>query len=375
MVENPENPGAYDLVVAVVAPAVPTQARMPFNLVFSVDTSCSMGSGGLDSAKAVMTTIAAGLDEGDVVSLVTWSATSSVVMDSHLVTSPNDPTFLENIDTLAPGGSTNLNGGLTAAYALAAANHTLGRVSRVVLISDGGANVGVTNSTLIGTAAEDGEMEGIYLIGVGTPPAAAYNSALMDTVTDVGKGAYVYIESATEAARRFAPERLPELFQVAARDVQLGITLAPGFVVDDFTGEEIGGTPSEVTPQHLAPNAQMIYDLDLLDCSIDDASPDLEFTFTVQWDDPLSGLQTVDTITTTVAEMLAANHKELDKASAIVAYAIAYEEVPQLNSSGLRGVYLDGVITTVADVASTQPGDTDLAEILATLDVWRALYP
>ncbi len=374
LVENPDVPGDYDMLVGLVSEEMPNSRRKPVNLVFSIDTSCSMQNGGLQVGKAVMNTIAAGLDSGDVVSLVKWSDNSTVTLDSHMVGGPSDPLFLEEVAALSSSGSTNLDGGLAAAYTIANANHTMGRTSRVILISDGGANVGTTNADLIATNAEDGELEGIYLMGVGTPRATDYNGALMDSVTDLGRGAYLYVDSIAEAEARFAAERLPELLEVAARDVQLSISLPPGFVVDDFSGEEISTEPGVVTPQHIAPNGRMLYDVDLLDCSIDASSAEYPITFSANWTDPLTGLETTKVEIFTVAELLAAEHARLDKAGAIVAYAQAYSDIAGITGTSARRNYLEGVLAVVSAVADAQPDDQDLADIVDILTEWRAMY-
>jgi len=374
LVEVEGEPGSYEMVVAVVAPTVQPEDRAPLNLVFSVDTSCSMGGSGITGAKATMEAIAGALQTGDVVSMVTWSSSSSTVLESHTVLGPADPTLMDVIDGLGTDGGTNLYGGLQAAYALAEDNLSASRTNRVVLISDGGANLGPTEADLIAEHAEDGDDVGIYMLGIGTPPATNYNDVLMDEVTDLGRGAYFYVDSADEAERQFTHDRLPQVFEVVARDVQMAITLPPGFVVAEFTGEEIGNTPSEVTPQHLAPNDQMIYDLDLLDCSADAATDDLEFTFTVEWFDPATSSNMVDTVTMSVAELLSVPHRQLDKATAIVAYAQAFGETASMAASQ-RGAIVDDVIDQLEATSASLGGDDDLDELLELAQTWRDMLP
>jgi Ca-activated chloride channel family protein len=227
---------------------------------------------------------------------------------------------------------------------------------------------------MIALSAQDGESEGIYLLGIGTPPAWYYNDQLMDEVTDLGKGGYYYVDTEAEAESRFSFEKLPGVFQVAARDVQLAVTLPAGFVVEEFTGEEMGNTSSEVEPQHLSFNDQMLYDLDLLDCSPDSVSPDHEFLFTVEWDDPASGAEMIDTLTMTVAEMLAVSHRELVKASALVSFAQAFESVNDLSSSSNKASHLQGVIDELTSATVAFPTDPDLPEVLELAQAWQGMY-
>jgi Ca-activated chloride channel family protein len=62
----------------------------------------------------------------------------------------------------------------------------------VVLISDGGANTGITDEDLIGHYAANQEDSAIYLIGIGAADPEDYQAQLMDTVTDLWQGACFY---------------------------------------------------------------------------------------------------------------------------------------------------------------------------------------
>ena len=113
--------------------------------------------------KAVCQEIAGKLREGDMVSVVTWSSEQDVPLNSLAVTGPNDPALLSVFSSLASGGGTDLSGGLERGYELAQMNHSEDMVSRVLLISDGGANLGVTDGELIGRmAALDGDAHFMY---------------------------------------------------------------------------------------------------------------------------------------------------------------------------------------------------------------------
>ncbi len=364
---DPVDPDVYTLLVGVVAPTMSVADRPPYNLTFSVDVSGSMGSGGLDMAKASMRATAAALREGDVVSVAAWNTSNAVLLDSLVVDGPDDEDLLDVVDGLLAGGSTDLESGLEAAYALAAANFAPERINRVVLLSDGGANTGITSETLIAEHAEDGEGEAIYLVGVGAPPASKYNDLLMDTVTDLGKGAYVYVDSETEAERAFGPGRLEQTMAIAARDVRLELTLPPGFLIERFSGEETSTDPDEVEPQHLAPNDAMLYHQLLRDCSSDEDSGALTFDFTVTWHDLVTGEPHTEAVTASVDELLEAPAAELLKADAILAYVDAMEAVWGLEWTD-REPFLMGVADGIGSTAEFL-GDDELSELTALAEL------
>ena len=108
---------------------------------------------------------------GDTVSIVTWNTENTIRMSGYGVSGPDDPLVLAEIDELFADGGTDLHNGLVQGYMLADAAFEPGRINRMVLVSDGGANVGITDVDLIaGYAASNGE-DGIYMVGVGVGTA------------------------------------------------------------------------------------------------------------------------------------------------------------------------------------------------------------
>ncbi|MEM6996716.1 MAG: VWA domain-containing protein, partial [Myxococcota bacterium] len=244
--------GEYVLQIGVASPRVAADERDPIALTLVLDTSGSMQGHAMDMLKESCRVIAASLHEGDKVSMVTWSASNSTVLGGYSVTGANDETVLGKCNELEAGGGTDLHGGLVSGYALAEETFQEGITNRIVLISDGGANAGVTDVEIIGEHAGGNDADGIYMVGVGVGDATTYNDDLMDVVTDAGKGASVFINDAAEAQKIFG-DGFVRTMGVAARDVQVRLDMPPGFEVVRFSGEEISEDPAEVEPQHLAP--------------------------------------------------------------------------------------------------------------------------
>ncbi|MEZ4295823.1 MAG: VWA domain-containing protein [Polyangiaceae bacterium] len=182
-----ENPGEIDLQLAVRSFDAVTPRR-PMNLTFVLDTSGSMEGAPISREQAAVKAIAASLAPGDIVSMVTWNTGNNVVLDGYSVIGASDSVVTGAADKLSADGGTDLHGGLVAGYGLATKNYDPAKLNRVILISDGGANVGITDKDLIALSSEDADKEGIYLVGVGVGPADGYNDRLMDTVTDKGRG-------------------------------------------------------------------------------------------------------------------------------------------------------------------------------------------
>jgi len=359
--------GSYSLLIGVVGHQVAAESRRPMNLTFSVDTSGSMGGHPFDRVQDVLRATAGSLTSGDIVSIVSWNDETNILLDGVQVSGPNDPRLLQAIESMATGGSTNLSQGLETAYQLASENFSEDRINRVVLLSDGGANTGVTDQELIARHADDGDGEGLYMLGIGMSEGGGYSDELMDTVTDVGKGAYLYIDSEEEAYAMFQGERFVANTEIAARDLQLRVTLPGGYLITEFHGEQMSTDPQEVDPQHLAPNDAMLYHQELSDCDAELHDGSETFTFHVSWDDPQTRERHETSITRSVSELLEGEQRELLKADAIVAYAEAIFEVGRDGEPR----QIDDAQALIDRARAAAPSDSDLAEIDALLAAYE----
>ncbi|MBI4700085.1 MAG: VWA domain-containing protein, partial [Deltaproteobacteria bacterium] len=347
-------PGSLDLQIAVRSPDA--RARRPMSLTFVLDTSGSMDGTSIERERAVVRALARSLQAGDRVSLVTWNETNNVVLAGYAVAGPDDPALLSAADALSTGGTTDLHAGLVAGYELAVQQHEKGRLSRVILVSDGGANVGVTDEQLIAQHSEDADEEGIYLVGVGTGPLYDYNDLLMDTVTDAGRGAYVYLDSPAEAYHMFV-QRFDEVMEVAARSVQVAVSLPWYFKMKAYFGESYSSDPAEVKPQHLAPSDAMVFHQIVGACDPGRIDPADRVAVTASWLTPLDFVPMQVSRTLTIHELLAGSAAELRKGRAIVAYA---EALKSGNHAALRQAF---ALAIQADAGS----DPELAEIATLL--------
>jgi len=364
--------GTYTMLIGVAAPSASDVQRRPRSLTFSVDSSGSMSGHPLDTTQAVLVQIAHNLQPGDVVSLLSWDTAVTVLLEQEVVDGPDDPDLLAAIQHLGTGGSTNLHGGLVRAYQLAEATYQPDRLNRVILISDGGANVGVVDEDLIASHADDADAEGIYMVGIGIDDYAGdYSDLLMDTVTDAGKGAYVYVDDEDEAAALFGDdERFVSVMEIAARGVQVEMVMPAGFVMEEFHGEEYSEDPHEVEPQHLSPGDAMLFHQVLADCTPGDHDGSEAFEFTVTWTDPVTREARVDTLTLSTAEMIDAAGPQLRKSDVVVAYAQALVDVWGLQPMD-RGPYLGDVLQN-AETAYLETADADLREIADLLGEYRS---
>jgi Ca-activated chloride channel family protein len=363
MAPDPDDEALYDLQIGVQGHLLDQAGRRPLNITFSLDTSGSMSGGPIERLKAVCRAIAGRLKAGDVVSMVKWSTTQAVLLDSHAVSGPDDSTLMSVISGLSSDGGTDLHAGLAAAYELADENYSTERLNRVVLVSDGQANVGITDEDLIAAYADDEEREGIYLVGVGT--GDGYNDTLMDAVTDAGKGAYVFIDTVVEAEKMFGERFLANL-EIAVMDVQVQLTLPSILRMEIFYGEEISTSPKEVEPQHLAPNDAMIFQQKIRSCG------DLIETDVIRavatYKDPVTRESRSDSFEAPASTILENAGSQLIKGRAIVEYAEGLKEIDQATDWEEKGEICTQALARVQAAADEldDPELRDIASLLGT---------
>lgn len=343
---NPET-GEFTLMVSARSRQMTAEQRPPLNLVFSLDTSGSMKGPPLDMMRATMHATAGSLRAGDTISMVTWSSDPLVILDGYEVQGPDDPELVGLIDTLEVGGSTDLHAGLVAAYQLANENHIDNGINRVMLVSDGGANAGVTDVDLIASASSDSDGEGTYLLGIGVGDGTNYSDSLMDTVTDAGKGAYLFIDSPAEAEHMLG-ERFLSNTMVVARNVRTRLTLPWYFGLKRFHGEQVSGDPTEVEPQHLGPNDTMTFHQIISACDASLISDCDSIEASVEYTDPLTGVVHTDERTVAIEDVVLEGANVLRKADVVVGYAKALIVIGVMVDNG----NLEGAATVAENMAA-----------------------
>ncbi|HAN30320.1 MAG TPA: hypothetical protein DCQ06_01860 [Myxococcales bacterium] len=369
--------GDYTLQIGVRAPDYDPVTRRRLNMVLAVDTSSSMGWGpvgqtGMDLGRAACKAMVATLEKGDRFGLLAWGQSLQSVVAPKELSAKDDGTLAAACDSLKPKGTTGLSGGLLGAYAAVKAGFDTKRINRVVLLSDGGANVGETDEKMIAKEAKGADGQAIYLMGVGVGDAWNYNDTLMNTITDAGKGAYVFLDSVTEAWAVFGNHLLRHV-EIAARDVQVALELPPTFGVKAFYGEQISTKKEEVEPQHLAANDAMIFHQKVTSCAPETLTGDEPIAVTATWTHPQTGKETQSSFSASLNQLLQGKVKLLKKGEAVVAYAEALKDVQSLSGAAAQA-RIDEAIGVIDKGQKELPGDADLQEIGALLQAYRKVF-
>lgn len=214
----------YLLRVGVQGKRIAAKERKPVHLTFLVDVSGSMSQPDkLPMAKQALKILVNNLRGEDTVALATYAGHTATVLNPTNVSSKGR--ILEAIDSLGAGGGTGMTSGMEAAYKLALSAHKAGHVNRVIVLSDGDANIGPSSHEEILKRIKAYVDEGVTLstIGLGM---GNYKDTLMEQLANKGNGNYYYIDSLDEARKVFG-EQADGTLQVIAKDVKLQVEFNP----------------------------------------------------------------------------------------------------------------------------------------------------
>lgn len=214
-----------------------SQAIAPLNLALVIDRSGSMDTPDkMPLLKKSLGIFLHSLAPNDLVSIVTYSTDAELLVPTRQV---GDGMWIEDaVNRIEPNGSTNLNEGLSLGLEQVWRNFDIHRNNRVILLTDGIANVGVVDPNQIAATAKQYNDHGIYLATIGL--GHEYNDALLSQLARQGKGGYHFVGSAADMDKIFHDE-VSGLIQKAASDVSVMLAPEAGVTVLEITGYD--GTP------------------------------------------------------------------------------------------------------------------------------------
>ena len=215
------------LRVGLQGQQVSARERKDSTLIFAIDVSGSMGrEDRLGLVQRSLRLLVNELRPSDKVGIVIYGDRGKVVLQP--ISGREQGAILEAIDSLRPGGSTYVEDGLRLAYRMAAEEVEDGRITRVMLLSDGVGNVGNTGADSILKVIKNQVEAGVTLTTVGFG-MGNYNDILMEQLANDGDGTYHYVDSLIEAQRIFV-ENLAGTLQVIARDAKIQVEFNPEVV-------------------------------------------------------------------------------------------------------------------------------------------------
>ncbi|MEA2003045.1 MAG: von Willebrand factor type A domain-containing protein [Actinomycetota bacterium] len=358
------------LRIGIKAREVPERRRQDLNLTLVVDVSGSMSDQGkLEMVQDALDVLIAELDRFDTVAIVAYNTSAEVVLEPTRVSDSDE--ILDAIRSLSAGGSTNAEAGLMLGYDLADESFDRDAVNRVVLLSDGVANVGNTGPDEILERIGEATRKGIDLVTIGVG-ISTYNDVLLEQLADQGDGWYAYIDTVGEAERLFQ-DQLTTSLETVARDVKVQVEFDPDYVVeyrlvgfenrdlqdDDFRDDEVDA--GDINAGH---SVTALYDVALTRDAY--RSDDAFATVRLRWTDADSGR--VEEIEGDVrTNLLVDQFEDASPEFQLVSSVAAYAEVLR-DSRWVRGLHLDEVLDEVESLPWRQLDDEAAEEFMGLVE-------
>jgi len=219
----------YDMLrVGIQGYQVSDEERKDAALTFVIDVSGSMDMDNrLELVKRSLELLVEQLRTSDSVSIVVYGSEARVVLNP--TTGSDTREILSAIRSLIPEGATNAEDGIRLGYRMALEAYKADGINRVILCSDGVANVGSTEAETILSEIEGYVDEGITLATFGFG-MDNYNDTLMEQLADNGDGFYAYIDDVDEAQRLFVDE-LTSTLQTIAMNAKVQVDFNPSVVM------------------------------------------------------------------------------------------------------------------------------------------------
>ncbi len=206
--------------------------RTPLNLALVIDRSGSMSGSKLSNARKAARFLASELTERDRLAIISFDEGTKVVIPSQAVRDPQP--FLAAINTIHSGGLTALFDGWMAGAIQVAENLDPTALNRVLLLSDGHANQGITNQKKITEKVEGLSERGVSTSAFGL--GQDFDEDLMGAIATAGDGTLAHIESPRQLADLYASE-LESLTTTVGRKVSFGLRGKDGVQLIDLLND------------------------------------------------------------------------------------------------------------------------------------------
>ena len=268
---SPFRPNLTLLKVGVKGKVLGREGRKPAHLVFVIDGSGSMARPDrLPLIQYALRGLAGQLGPADRVSVVVFGTEARLAAEA--VPAARRAEILAAIDSVQPAGPTNLLLGLQLGYAVAQRQFRVGEINRVILCTDGVANIGSSDADEMLGNVKAYRDQGVTFTAAGFG-TGSYNDALLARLAAQGDGRYVFIDSAAEARRVFVEEMAATLQSIAV-DAKIQVEFDParvrryrliGYEARAIRDEDFRNDAIEAAEVGSGQSATALYEVELAD--------------------------------------------------------------------------------------------------------------
>lgn len=213
----------YMRVTLTGQPAADAAKRSPVNVALVLDRSGSMQGEKIEKAKQAAIDVIEQLRPDDIISVVAYDDTVNVLLPATRVT--DHTAICAAIQSLYPGNATALFAGISKGAEEIRKFIDKNRINRIVLLSDGLANVGPSSTGALAELGTSFIAEGISVSTIGL--GLDYNEDLMTALAQKSDGNHMFAEKAEDVGKAFARE-FGDVLSVVAKSVDVTVHCAPG---------------------------------------------------------------------------------------------------------------------------------------------------
>ncbi len=216
------------LGIWVDVPANAKQAASGAAVALVVDTSGSMAGPPIRNARSAAIALVNKLRNGDLLSLYSFADDVQEHQPLTAVSDTSRSTFISAVDRLVPNGRTNLFEGLRSGERSAFGAAKTHPNRRVVLISDGKANVGPTTPEALGALSERGAEHGIQVTAIGV--GLDYDERTLNALAMKSSGRLYHVSESSQLTA-LLEEEMGRLKAAATTGAFIDIMPAPGVTI------------------------------------------------------------------------------------------------------------------------------------------------
>ena len=225
------------LVVDLAASQAPQNAVRPaMSVALVIDRSGSMSGQKMSNAIMAASSFIQSMADGDVVAIYSYDDVVEQLAPPMVVNPATRPALVAAVTRIYARGSTNLHGGLQAGIAAMLRAESERPLRRVVLISDGRANVGPSTPMELGLVAAQAAAMGVSVTSIGV--GLDYDEALLGAVAARSGGRFYHLQEPYQMAMILEAE-LNALSQTVARNVIIDFVPAAGVQFISATGADV----------------------------------------------------------------------------------------------------------------------------------------
>lgn len=219
--------GSYQTMLGiwVDVPSVSVKVRAPADVALVIDMSGSMAGPKIDNARGAGQKLLARLADGDVFSFITFNDSVSEPVPPTILDRNARPAIHRVIGSVQPVGGTNMFDGLRLAENRVGGSPPTHPVRRIVMISDGMANVGPSSPEALGAVAARGADNGVQVSAIGV--GADYDERTLNALAVRSSGRLYHIDEPSQMAAILDRE-MGLLQTTAATAAYIEVVPAPG---------------------------------------------------------------------------------------------------------------------------------------------------